>query len=83
VHGDPKIGFASAILTIRLKSLPAETDEKELENVLRALNINANRVKVIAEHDLETKRAFISFLSVSEVGAAAIALDHPDAKFKG
>jgi hypothetical protein len=63
--GDKVQGFASAILTIRLKNLPADTEEKDLENALRACNINANRVKVIAESQ-DTKRAFVSFLSVAQ-----------------
>jgi len=79
--GDKVQGFASAILTIRLKNLPADTEEKDLENALRACNINANRVKVIAESQ-DTKRAFVSFLSVAQVGAAALAFDKPEALFK-
>jgi len=82
VHGDKVPAFASAILTIRLKNLPADTEEKDLENALRALNINANRVKVIVGEIQDTKRAFVSFLSVAQVGAAAIALDNPEALFK-
>jgi len=55
-----------------------------LEDALKALNINANRVKVFTDPtSSESKRALISFLSVSEVGAAAIALDNPEAKIKG
>jgi len=81
-HGDKVPAFASAILTIRLKNLPADTEEKDLENALRALNINANRVKVIVGEIVDTKRAFVSFLSVAQVGAAAIALDNPEALFK-
>ena len=66
VHGDKVPAFASAILTIRLKNLPADTEEKDLENALRALNINANRVKVIVGEIVDTKRAFVSFLSVAQ-----------------
>lgn len=82
MHADPNKGFGSAILMIKLKNLPADTEEKDLETALRALSITANRVKVFDEEQT-SKRAFVSFLSVNEVGTAAIALDHPEAKFKG